>query len=194
MKDKFNFWSLEILTLGSWIHSLFCYPLTINRPYPLLRKFFLRAHFNTEDFNIIFFFTIGKWLKDELDDVLKMDLAGLCRIPAVCFLNPSLSLERINLKHYEISLIEPLHDIKGHIKNMWELLPKHLSKDMEIFFQNELISILGKNNFLFTFQPVSTSSSCFNITNFRMICFFCKMILLLILELLSSVFLSLNNV
>ncbi|XP_066925550.1 uncharacterized protein [Clytia hemisphaerica] len=49
----------------------------------------------------------GKWLKDELDDVLKMDLAGLCRIPAVCFLNPSLSLERINLKHYEISLIEP---------------------------------------------------------------------------------------
>uniref|UniRef100_A0A7M5V8A4 Uncharacterized protein n=1 Tax=Clytia hemisphaerica TaxID=252671 RepID=A0A7M5V8A4_9CNID len=75
-----------------------------------------------------------------------MDLAGLCRIPAVCFLNPSLSLERINLKHYEISLIEPLHDIKGHIKNMWELLPKHLSKDMEIFFQNELISILGEKD------------------------------------------------
>ena len=84
-------------------------------------------------------------MRDELDYVLKTDMAGLCRIPAVCFLQPSISLERINLKQYEIALIEPLHDLKGHIKNVWELLPKHLTKDMENFFETELSSILGTN-------------------------------------------------
>jgi len=41
------------------------------------------------------------------------------------------SLETLNLRNYEVSQVEPLHDIKGHVKNVWDLLPKHLSKENE---------------------------------------------------------------
>ena len=33
--------------------------------------------------------------------------------------NPSRSLDDLHLSHYEISPVEPLHDIKGHMSNIF---------------------------------------------------------------------------
>ena len=33
----------------------------------------------------------------------------------------------LNLERYEITLVEPMHDIGGHIDNIFEELPHHLS-------------------------------------------------------------------
>lgn len=86
---------------------------------------------------------VGKGLKEELESILKIHLSGLQRIPSMCFSNPLISLEKSSMKTYEVSLVEPLHDIKGHIKNVWELLPSHLTPDLKNFFQDELEVILG---------------------------------------------------
>ena len=55
---------------------------------------------------------------------LKEHLCGTSRIPALCFNNSSSTMEDLNLKQYEVSPIEPLHDTKGHIKNIWDILPE----------------------------------------------------------------------
>ena len=59
-----------------------------------------------------------------LQKVLKDHLCGTARLPALTFKRPSSTLEDLNLQQYEVSPIEPLHDIKGHIKNVWDVLPE----------------------------------------------------------------------
>lgn len=73
-------------------------------------------------------------------------MTGLVRVPAVCHLNNSISLLSRNMGQYEISPVEPLHDIKGHIKNIWEIFPTCCNDDLKEFFENELNNTLGKKN------------------------------------------------
>lgn len=56
-----------------------------------------------------------------MEKVLKQDLKGIVRPPALAFGNADKSLQEIS--HYEVNPVEPLHDLKGHIKNVWEELP-----------------------------------------------------------------------
>lgn len=43
----------------------------------------------------------------------------------------------LNLEEYEVMPIEPLHDCKGHIKNVWDVLPEILiPKEYKIFQQS----------------------------------------------------------
>ena len=72
-------------------------------------------------------------------------MAGLVRLPALCFGKGSTSFEKMNFARYEISPVEPLHDLKGHIKNVWELLPHHLEGKTKKFFLEEVQLALGKN-------------------------------------------------
>ena len=34
----------------------------------------------------------------------------------------------MNLEMYEVAPAESLHDLKGHIKNLWDELPSHLTE------------------------------------------------------------------
>lgn len=36
-----------------------------------------------------------------------------------------------------------MHDIKGHIRNLWELLPNHLTQDLKSIFNDEINIALG---------------------------------------------------
>lgn len=54
------------------------------------------------------------------------------------------TIAQLNLKRYKVSPVEPLHDLKEHFKNMWELLPKYLSDDVKCKFQSQLEVALGK--------------------------------------------------
>ena len=59
-----------------------------------------------------------KKTKAELERILKSHLAGTSRAHALCFNNNMKNMEDLNLQNYEVSPIEPLHDTKGHIKNV----------------------------------------------------------------------------
>ena len=64
--------------------------------------------------------------KKELEEILKTELHGVQRVPALLFPNPSENLESINCANYEILGFEPLHDIGKHIENLFTELPDHL--------------------------------------------------------------------
>ena len=64
----------------------------------------------------------GKLKKDAVSAFNEM-LAGINRVPALCFLNRSLDWNLPQLKNYEVAPCEPLHDLKEHIRNLWVELP-----------------------------------------------------------------------
>lgn len=51
--------------------------------------------------------------KSCLSKELQKEMKGLIRVPALCFTDPTKKLEDLNLEHYEIATIEPMHDIAG---------------------------------------------------------------------------------
>ena len=67
--------------------------------------------------------------KEELQNLLKEELHGVQRVPALLYQNPDLPLDEINCGDYEVLGFEPLHDISHHIENVLTELPSHLSKD-----------------------------------------------------------------
>ena len=71
----------------------------------------------------------GDILKPELEKNLKEHLAGTVRVPAMVFNNQNSSLADLNLAVYEVAPSESLHDLKGHIKNLWDELPSHLTPE-----------------------------------------------------------------
>ena len=65
--------------------------------------------------------------KPELETILREEvLKGVARLPAPFFNSPTAFLSDLDLEHYEVTPVEPLHDIKDHIKNPFEELFKHL--------------------------------------------------------------------
>ncbi len=64
--------------------------------------------------------------KKELEDLLKDELHGVQRVPALLFTSPNKTLESINCVGYEILGFEPLHDIGKNIENLFCELPDHL--------------------------------------------------------------------
>ena len=83
-------------------------------------------------------YSIEKPTKMQMESILKKHLSGTSRTPAMCYGTVSTEVSSLNLGSYEISPVEPLHDIKGHIKNLWELLPHHLPEDLKDKFSNDL--------------------------------------------------------
>ncbi|XP_078384061.1 uncharacterized protein LOC144666512 [Oculina patagonica] len=67
--------------------------------------------------------------KDELQEVLKEELGGIQRVPAMIFFDQSKHMADLGLGNYEVLPTEPLHDIKEHIANVLTELPCHLEKE-----------------------------------------------------------------
>ena len=81
--------------------------------------------------------------KKDLEELLKNHLAGISRAPALCFGNEFISMEKSHLSEYEVMPIEPLHDSKGHIKNLWDVLPEILDEKEKKLFLDSLDSCYG---------------------------------------------------
>ena len=73
-------------------------------------------------------------------------MSGLARLPALCFGDGFSEVEVNGLQSYEVSPVEPLHDLKGHIKNVWELLPTVLPEVLKESFEQELKLLLGNKD------------------------------------------------
>ena len=77
-----------------------------------------------------------KSTKDDLTKLLKKELKGCTRVPILLHHDPIDGITNFNLREYEIAMVEPMHDIGGHITNIIEELPRHLSKDDQELFNN----------------------------------------------------------
>eukprot|EP00731_Ephydatia_muelleri_P009736 Em0005g322a len=58
--------------------------------------------------------------RPQLDKDFEELKMGIVSVPALLQTNPTESLESLNLVQYEVSPLEPLHDIKGHFSNVIE--------------------------------------------------------------------------
>jgi len=68
--------------------------------------------------------------KHELQDQLDTRLKGVQRVPSLLILNPEQALSDLNLEQYTVLDCEPLHDIKGHLANLFEELPYILADEV----------------------------------------------------------------
>ena len=83
--------------------------------------------------------------KDQLEEILKDTIHGAHRVPALLVNHPYSSIDDHNLSRYECLPVEPLHAIKGHIINLYEEIPYHLSKqDKKTFNDAKQASFNGK--------------------------------------------------
>ena len=80
--------------------------------------------------------------KKRLQALLTEDLKGIQRVPALMFTCQNKDLETVNLTRYEALPSEPLHDIKEHIKNIVEELPKHLNEEETKAFDEVIETVL----------------------------------------------------
>ena len=77
----------------------------------------------------------------DLQDLLTEEMKGIKRAPALLIPN----IDNTNLlQNYEVLPNEPLHDIAGHWKNLFEEIPAHLNKNTKKLFQDICLVGLSK--------------------------------------------------
>ena len=77
--------------------------------------------------------------KRDLQKELARILKGVQRVPTLLLDTPDRKLEDINLHRYCILDCEPLHDIKGHLMNLFTELP-YIITDMQL--RNQVVELL----------------------------------------------------
>ena len=65
----------------------------------------------------------------DLMSLLQYEMHGIQRLRALLYGYPQKSLGYLNLEQYEILPNEPLHDISNYIKNIYQEIPAHFSKN-----------------------------------------------------------------
>lgn len=65
----------------------------------------------------------------DLNEALNLHLRGVSSVPALSFMTPQMTMHDCNLGEYEVIPCEPLHDVKGYIKHLWDELPSRISSD-----------------------------------------------------------------
>ena len=70
--------------------------------------------------------------------------AGIANFPALLQQNPNVTLQSLNLDHYEISPSEPLHDLKGHLGNIIEEALVVATGDVVVELKKVKMSVLSK--------------------------------------------------
>lgn len=83
--------------------------------------------------------------KADLERELTMLRKGIQRFPALLQVFPEKPLKDVHLDQYEISPCEPLHDIKGHMTNIFEEIPKHVTGVVGAEIQKIKSTILNKD-------------------------------------------------
>jgi len=83
--------------------------------------------------------------KDELSEVFDNLRRGIDNVPALLQPDPETDLQNMHLHRYEIFPSEPLHNIKGHLSNVFEETSKLLSGESLTKFTNICSTVLGKD-------------------------------------------------
>ena len=90
------------------------------KPFDNLRVDKLRSELQSRGMD-----TTGQ-LRHELDNAFRSLRRGIVAFPALLLPSPEQPLEDLSLQHYEVCCVEPLHDFKGHMANLFAELPKIL--------------------------------------------------------------------
>ena len=69
--------------------------------------------------------------KKEMLFELTQDLGGISRVPPLFYNTPLATAQSLNLQWYDILPSEAIHDIAGHISNIFEESPHHISKSWQ---------------------------------------------------------------
>ena len=83
--------------------------------------------------------------KNELQKELTQLRKGIQSFPALLQPFPEKRLQDIHLSQYEISPCEPLHDMKGHMANLFDEIPKHTTGIVGGEVQKIISAILHKD-------------------------------------------------
>ena len=82
-----------------------------------------------------------------MNKLLRHHLKGVQRVPSLFYSTPSINnFHEFHLENYEVSGVEPLHDIAGHIKNIIEEIPNHLDVEARKRFSEFLQTSLGQKD------------------------------------------------
>ena len=85
--------------------------------------------------------------KETMNKLLRHHLKGVQRVPSLFYSSPSIhNFHELHLENYEVSGVEPLHDIAGHIKNIIEEIPYHLDIEARKRFDEFLQTSLGQKD------------------------------------------------
>ena len=76
--------------------------------------------------------------KKSLQTKLEQEVKGIQRVPAIIFENHLADCNKFNLINYEILGTEPLRDINGHIKNLFQEIVEHVPN--KTYLQNVITS------------------------------------------------------
>ena len=76
-------------------------------------------------------------LKKDTQSRLTEELCGIQRIPSMLITTPGDELDSLNLQDYEIFPHEGMHDVAGHIENLFEELPMHVKDDKHLTTPND---------------------------------------------------------
>jgi len=82
-------------------------------------------------------------LKSTLQQVFVNDLHGQKRVPALLYSTPQASLESLNIESYEVLTCEPMHDLAGHIANILQELPHHLTEEASALLKETITLAIG---------------------------------------------------
>ena len=88
--------------------------------------------------------TSGK-LRSELDATLQDIRKGIATFPALLLDSPDSPLASVGLQAYEVPAIEPLHDFKGHMSNIFHELPRLLTGETYVEVTKVKESVLNKD-------------------------------------------------
>ena len=83
-------------------------------------------------------------LREELQPLLQDMLKGVQRVPSLLLLKPDQKLTNLNLQHYHILDCEPMHDIEGHLLNLFEELPSVLPASVKATCESSISICMGK--------------------------------------------------
>ena len=82
-------------------------------------------------------------LKPSLYSQLREELKGIQQVPSLCFPNQTSSLEDLNLAQYKVVPVGPLQDLKEHINNLLNELPKHLTNEEKVLFEEAVEAVIS---------------------------------------------------
>lgn len=83
-------------------------------------------------------------LKPEMAAKLQGILRGFLRVPSLLMYNPTQSLQDYNLHKYTVLDCEPLHDLKGHLHNIFIEVEAHLQSEVASACKDILNQVLKK--------------------------------------------------
>ena len=74
---------------------------------------------------------------------VREELMGIQRELALGFPNQTSSLQDLNLAQYEVVPVERLYDLKEHINNLLKELPKHLTNEEKVLFEEAVEAVIS---------------------------------------------------